>query len=55
VPSAQRKKPAVAAGFGRKNEPVAGKFFWFIYLIRAGDDMHKYSNQRAQKQRVLHE
>jgi len=55
VRSTTKKGSLWRRAFGRKNRPVAGTFFWFIYLIRAGDDMHKYSNQRAQKQRVLHE
>ena len=51
----QRKKPAVAAGFSRKNRLVASQFLWFINLIQAGDDMHKYSNSSTHTQRVLYE
>ena len=42
------------ASFG-KTGLWRAQFFWFIYLIRAGDDMHKYSNPSTQKLRVLYE
>ncbi len=49
------KKARVAAGFSRKSGLWRANISGFINLLTAGDDMAKYSNPRALKQRVRHE
>lgn len=52
---APTKKARVAAGFSRKSGLWRANISGFINLLTAGDDMAKYSNPRALKQRVRHE